>query len=63
MAGEDVFSSAPGKRNFGAFLAAASFGDFFSGFFSSALSESGLSVMRNFLKDCWQLEEVLSMLG
>ena len=60
--GDGEFASAPGKRNLGAFLGEGSFGAFFSGALSSVFSESGLSLMTNFLCDCWQLDEVLSML-
>ena len=62
MAGDGESSSAPGKINLGAFLAAASVGAFFSGALSSPVSESGVSVMKIFLRDCWQLDGVLSML-
>ena len=65
LAEDDESSSAPGKINLGALFGVAFSGAFFSGFsaaLSSPVSESGVSVMRNFLRDCWQLDRVLSML-
>ena len=65
LADEDGSSSAPGKINLGALFGVAFSGAFFSGFsaaLSFPVSESGVSVMRDRLGDCWQLDGVLSML-
>ena len=65
LAGADESSSAPGKINLGALFGVAFSGAFFSGFsaaLSFPVSESGVSVMRDRLGNCWQFDGVLSML-
>ena len=65
LAGEDESSSAPGKINLGALFGVAFSGAFLSGFsaaLSFPVSESGVSVMRDRLGNCWQFDGVLSML-